>query len=340
VPCPFAIVFRSLCLAAACVSLTAGLAAAERPKLVVLVSVDQMCQDYLVRFRDNFSDEGAFRRVFREGAHYTQCHHAHAFTVTAPGHSVQLTGAYPAVNGIIGNNWFDRFTGKDVYCVDDESVEIVGLPSGKPMSPRNLQVETVGDVLRLATGGRSKVFGVAIKDRAAILMTGQNPNAAFWLDDNLWVTSSYYRSDLPGYLRVLNEGGAIERFRGESWTLLLAPERYHNRGPDRNDWENPPKGFTSDFPHKIANKGELTALEYGDHVLFSPFGNEYTMKAWGRMNSLTFCASIFRRTTTWATRLGPTAWRWRISPIAPILRSARFCGFSMNRSDRGTGRSH
>src|SRR6188474_3113216 len=79
--------------------------AAERPKLIVVVSVDQMCQDYLIRFGDNFSDQGAFRRVAKEGASYSQCHHRHAITITAPGHSVQLTGAYPNVNGIVGNNW-------------------------------------------------------------------------------------------------------------------------------------------------------------------------------------------------------------------------------------------
>jgi predicted AlkP superfamily pyrophosphatase or phosphodiesterase len=256
-----------------------GSAAAEGPKLVVVVSVDQFCQDYLIRFGDNLSDEGAFRRVGREGATYTQCHHRHALTTTAPGHSVQLTGAYPHVNGIVGNNWFDRSTGKEVYCVGDDSVQIIGLPSGKPMSPKNLLVETVGDVLRLATNKRSKVFGVAIKDRAAILMTGKNASAAFWLDDNLWVTSSYYRSDLPGYLRLINEQQTIERFRGQTWNLLLPQEKYHNSGPDKNDWENPPKGFTSAFPHKLAGKGQMTPLEFGDHVLFSPFGNDHTLEA-------------------------------------------------------------
>ena len=126
-----------------------------------------------------------------------------------------------------GNNWFDRVTGKDVYCCDDASVKIVGLATGKPMSPRKLQVETVGDVLRLTSGNRSKVFGVAIKDRASILMAGHNANTAFWLDDNLWVTSTYYRDDLPGYLRVLNEQNAIDRFRGQTWNLLLRSEEHN-----------------------------------------------------------------------------------------------------------------
>lgn len=180
--------------------------AAEPPRLIVVVSVDQLCQDYLLRFRDNFSPEGVFRRVFEHGSHYSQCHHAHAFTVTAPGHSVQLTGAYPATSGVIGNSWFDRYSGIDVFCMADSDVQTLGTVSSRGVSPKNLLVETVGDVLRLKTAGRSKVFGVAVKERAAILMTGHHANAAYWLENNVWVTSSYYRPDLPGYVRHLNDG--------------------------------------------------------------------------------------------------------------------------------------
>jgi predicted AlkP superfamily pyrophosphatase or phosphodiesterase len=255
------------------------LSAADRPRLVVVVSVDQLCQDYLIRFADNFSDEGAFRRINHEGACYTQCHHRHAFTVTGPGHAVQLTGSYPSQHGIVGNNWFDRATGKDIYCCDDSSVQLIGLPAAKGVSPRKLLVETVGDVLKLANRGRSKVYGVAIKDRVAMLMAGHNADSAFWLEDNLWTTSTYYRSDLPGYLRVLNEPQATERFRGQAWNLLLANEKYHNTGPDKNTWENPPKGFTSEFPHKLPPPGQLTPLEFGDLAVISPFGNEVTLEA-------------------------------------------------------------
>lgn len=253
--------------------------AADRPKLVVIVSVDQLAQDYLVRFRDNFSEQGLMHSVTAIGSQYTQCHHGHAFTITAPGHSVQLTGAYPSTNGIVANNWFDRATGKDQYCCGDPAVEVIGTNSDKGMSPKHLLVDTVGDVLKLATNNRSKVFGVAIKDRAAILMTGHNADAAYWLENNVWVTSTYYRNDLPGYLRVLNEQQAIERFRGKSWKLSLPLEKYHNNGPDKNDWENPPKGFTSAFPHDMAKAGQGTTDEFGEHVLFSPFGNDLTLEA-------------------------------------------------------------
>ncbi len=166
-----------------------------------------------------------------------------------------------------------------MYCMADPSVQTVGTNSTKQMSPKNLLVDTVGDVLKLKTAGRSKVLGIAVKDRAAILMTGHNADAAYWLENNVWVTSTYYRPDLPGYLRVLNEGQAIERYRGQVWQPMLAADKYHNRGPDENDWENPPKGWTTAFPHKIAQKGEMPAYDFAEQVLRSPFGNELTLEA-------------------------------------------------------------
>jgi predicted AlkP superfamily pyrophosphatase or phosphodiesterase len=269
----------SSCVAFVVISSVAVASAADRPKLIVVVSVDQLCQDYLIRFRDNFDAKGGFRRVFDHGSHYTQCHHRHAFTVTAPGHAVQLTGAYPDTSGIVGNDWFDRITGKSAYCVADPSVQVIGTTNGKPMSPKNLLVETVGDVLKLQTAGRSKVFGIAIKDRAAILMTGHNADAAYWLENNVWVTSTYYRSDLPGYLRNLNEGQQIEKYRSQVWSLSLPAEKYHNVGPDENDWENPPEGWTTAFPHKMAGPGELTPYKFAEQVLRSPYGNDLTLEA-------------------------------------------------------------
>ncbi len=253
--------------------------AAEIPRLMVVVSVDQFCQDYLIRFQNNFSkvpSESLFRSVLEQGAWYSNCHHQQAFTFTAPGHSVQLSGAYPCTSGVIDNDWFDRASGKTRYCVSDPTVEIIGLPKGKPMSPRVMLVDTVGDRLKLATDGKAKVVGIAIKDRAAVLMSGHLADAAYWLEDNLWVTSSYYRKDLPGYLRNLNDGNAIDQYRGKTWELLYAVKKYCNQGSDDNPHENPPKGFTAAFPHALAKVGEGTADSFGDHVLYSPYGNEYT----------------------------------------------------------------
>ena len=252
------------------------------PRLLVVISVDQFCQDYLIRFQDNFPadpQESFFRNVLNSGAWYPNCHHSHAITITAPGHSVQLTGTYPGTTGVIENDWYDRATGKLRYCVSDPLVEVVGIPMGKPMSPRVLLVDTVGDRLKLANKN-SKVFGVSIKDRAAILMSGHRADGAYWMEKNQWVTSTYYRTDLPGYFRNLNEGKAIEQFRGQTWELLLPKEKYHNsQFPDDNAHENPPANWTAPFPHELAKVGELTPDKYGDQILFSPFGNDYTLIA-------------------------------------------------------------
>jgi len=268
------------CLLAALLLPLATATAEERqaPRLVVSVSVDQFCQDYLTRFVDNFADDGLLARVKRSGAYYPNCHHRHAYTITAPGHSVQMTGAYPHVNGIIGNDWYDRTTGKNRYCVEDKSVEVVGIPDGKPMSPKNLLVDTVCDMLKMKYGNKCKVIGVSIKDRAAILMSGHRADAAYWLEKNKWVTSTYYRNDLPGYLRVLNEQDAIGQYHGKVWDLSLPVERYHNTNDD-GKFENPPAKFDNKFPHELAEVGGLNADKYGDQVLFSPFGNDYTLLA-------------------------------------------------------------
>jgi predicted AlkP superfamily pyrophosphatase or phosphodiesterase len=251
---------------------------AEQPKLVVVVSVDQFAQDYLVRFSDNFAEQGLFRRVAKDGAAYGNCHHRHAFTFTAPGHAVLLTGAFPNTHGIIDNDWFDRDQKAMRYCVSDSSVKVVGTDSKKGMSPRSLLVNTVGDQMKLANR-QAKVFGVAIKDRASILMAGHMADAAFWLDSNMWVTTEYYRGDLPSYLTEINSKNQIDEYRGKKWELLLPKAKYHNNGPDENDWENPPKGFTSAFPHELYAVGKGDAKSFGDQVLGSPFGNEFTLRA-------------------------------------------------------------
>ncbi len=257
---------------------TASVTEAATPKLIVVVSVDQLCEDYLIRFADNFADDGIFRRVDREGAHYSNCHHRHSLTVTAPGHAVQLTGAYPNTHGVIENNWYDRDLKKRKYCVSDPLTKVVGIESKNGMSPRVLRVDTVGDRMKLASRA-AKVFGIAIKDRASILMAGHAADAAYWMEKNNWVTTEYYRPDLPSYLQALNVEKFLDSYRGKQWNLLHPKAKYHNNGPDKNDWENPPKGFDTEFPHEIFKPGEGLPDDLDDQVLGSPFGNEVTLSA-------------------------------------------------------------
>ena len=164
----------------------------KRPALVVGIVVDQMRHDYLLRFWDKYS-EGGFKRLVKKGFMFSNTNYNYVPTYTAPGHACVYTGTSPSYNGIISNEWFDRNTRKTMYCVGDSLVKPVGTTSisGK-MSPRNLLTSTVTDELRLATNLRSKVIGIALKDRGAILPAGHSANAAYWHDPytNNWVTST------------------------------------------------------------------------------------------------------------------------------------------------------
>src|SRR5438552_2253080 len=207
---PFAAIMLFLAL------FTSDLAhAADRPRLVVLISIDQGRADYLTRFEDLFlparngKGVGGFRYLMERGAYFPDAHHEHLPLATGPGHAALLTGAPPYRHGIVGNDWYDRATKKPVYCVEDESSAIVGTEATlHGVSPRNLQVTTVGDELKLATGGRAKVYGMGLKDRAAVLMAGRMADGGYWYDDNSgnWVTSRWYRKEgtLPGWTQQLN----------------------------------------------------------------------------------------------------------------------------------------
>lgn len=248
-----------------------------RPRLIVVVSVDQLCQEYFERFADNIhTNDGLYALATEQGAVYTNCHHAHAFTLTAPGHAVQLTGSYPQQNGIIGNDWYDRTTKSKMYCVTDKKTTTIGAIQGDgPCSPRNLLTHTVGDMLKLAHKD-AKVYGVSLKDRAAILMTGHLADCAYWYEETegVWVTSSYYRQDLPGYIRAFNENNFIGRYADQQWQLALDPSKYQHHTPDDYEYETKPDGHTRNFPHKLASSGKQLFMQ----VRYTPFGNEMTLE--------------------------------------------------------------
>jgi predicted AlkP superfamily pyrophosphatase or phosphodiesterase len=253
-------------------------AADESPSLVVVVSVDQFAYEYLERFRAGFAVGGLFRRCEQDGAWFTNCHHRHGVTTTAPGHSVQMTGAYPETNGIVDNGWIDRATGKEVYCMADPQAKLIGQQAGdEPVSPRNLLSDTLGDRLKIVTDGRSKVFSVSLKDRAAMLLAGHAADGAFWLSKaGHWITSNAYRSDVPAYLRSANPLGPAARFSGKTWNLLY--ERSHYRHPTTEDSfaEGPPAGMKADFPHQLAEAGTKNFLR---QMEVSPFGTDLTLEA-------------------------------------------------------------
>jgi predicted AlkP superfamily pyrophosphatase or phosphodiesterase len=183
-----------------------------QPKLVVIVVVDQLRGDLLERYHDDFA-EGGFRLLMDHGAWFTSCYYNYAATKTAPGHSTIGTGTYAPGHGIFANEWWDPKLRRIVSSVEDENTKPLGLPSGVEgekwsASPHNLQTDTIGDELKLATGGHAKVYGIALKDRAAILPVGFSADAAFFIDpqSGSFVTSTYYMQQAPAWLMQFNEG--------------------------------------------------------------------------------------------------------------------------------------
>ena len=196
-----------------------------RPKLVVVLVIDQFRYDYLMRFRPYFV-KGGFNRLLDGGAVYTDCRYDYATTMTGPGHATLLTGAYPDMHGIIENNWYDREHQREVYCVEDLSTRVVAnsvKASPSPgLSPRNLTASTLGDELRMATDFRAKAVSISLKDRAAVLMGGHTPSAAYWYDvgSGRFVTSTYYMPTLPAWADEFNQQIPAKQFCGEKWQAL------------------------------------------------------------------------------------------------------------------------
>jgi predicted AlkP superfamily pyrophosphatase or phosphodiesterase len=200
---------------------------AQKPKLVVIVVVDQFRADYLSRFRADYT--GGFDRMLRHGANYASAHYEHFPTVTAVGHSIISTGAMPAVSGIVGNSWVDRASGnKQVTSVCDFDYKVVGgaTPAGDPAkctdrdpaSPRRLLVSTIGDELR-NRDENARVIGVSLKPRSAILPAGHRANGAFWFDDTSgsFISSSYYFNDLPQWVKDFNAQNLAAAYVQRKW---------------------------------------------------------------------------------------------------------------------------
>jgi len=189
------------------------------PKLIIVIVIDQFRGDYLERYRDQFGD-GGFRVFLDRGAYFTDCNYDYANTRTAPGHATLFTGSYTSGHGIVANEWWDPQKKKRVTSVEDDTTKLVGVDhTGPGASPHNLMSDTLGDELKLATGGKARVFAISLKDRAAVLPAGFSGDAAYWIDPKSgdWITSTYYREDLPEWVRNFNGSHRAEKFWNREW---------------------------------------------------------------------------------------------------------------------------
>lgn len=249
----------------------------EKPKLIIGIIVDQMRQEYLYKFADRYS-EGGFKRMMNEGFMMKNGHYNYIPTYTGPGHASVYTGTTPATHGIIGNTWYVRSLNKSIYCAEDSTVTNVGgTPSNGQISPRNMLTTTITDELRFATNKRSKVVGLAIKDRGASLPAGHLGDA-YWYDSENgdFMTSTYYYDSLPKWVQDFNAKKLPDSYLSKTWEPLYPIETYKQSINDNNDFEAPFIGKeTPTFPY-ILDSLKANNDNYG-LISATPFGNSLTL---------------------------------------------------------------
>ncbi len=273
---------------------SAGIVQAQqdsKPKLILQITVDQLRGDLPEKFMTNMG-EGGFRYLKEQGIWYHNAHYGHANTETVVGHTTLATGADPAVHGMISNVWFDRATNKLAYNIEDpryhilsenadvdESTEIDSsqkLASTDGRSPANIIVSTFSDELRLKTNGKSKIFGVSVKDRGAVTLAGHT-GKAFWFSKktNEFITSSYYYKQNPKWVSNWNKKKLPARmFGGKTWKLMYDRSKYMFGNSDDNPWEMDVAGFGRTFPHKY---GPADNKYFGNFLIYSPAGDDLTL---------------------------------------------------------------
>ena len=265
----------------------------QKPKLVVGIVVDQMRYDYIYRFWDDFGDDG-FKRLISEGHFFRNAQFGYVPTYTGPGHASIYTGTTPSVHGIIANDWYDKNTEEYIYCAgdgdmhtvcdcDQKNTDVVSA-DGK-MSPHHMLTTTFSDELKLFNN-ESKVYGISLKDRGAILPAGHSANGAFWLSsDGKWITSSFYMNQLPDYIKTINDNNPSETYLKGEWavkgkfshnldTLLLTGAKSIKKTPFGNS-------ILKDLAIDIINEEELGQGENTDIITISFSSTDYIGHQYG-----------------------------------------------------------
>lgn len=252
----------------------------QRPKLVVGIVIDQMRWDYLYRFYPLFKANGGFKRMMGEGFSCDNTLIPYTPTVTACGHTCVYTGSVPAIHGVTGNAWWDSQLMRSVYCSEDNTVKGVGGKTEEDgqMSPKNMLTTTIGDQMRLASNFQSKVIGVALKDRGAILPAGHSANGAYWYEakSGNFITSTYYMNELPAWVNQFNNRKLVDSLYKGGWNTILPREMYTQYSTaDAKDYEGRPIGTeVRGFPYDLS---KYIGKDFGK-IASTPFGNTLTVE--------------------------------------------------------------
>jgi predicted AlkP superfamily pyrophosphatase or phosphodiesterase len=262
----------------------------EKPRLILQITVDQLRGDLPWRYYDRLG-KGGFRYLAEKGTVYRDAHHRHANTETIVGHATLATGADPSAHGMIGNVWLDRTSGELTYNVEDARYPILGKGAGVDKkteidptqrtarsdgrSPTRILVSTFSDELMLNQGGKSKVFGVSVKDRGAISMAGHT-GKAFWFSKKSgeFITSKFYYDKYPKWVTNWNAQKLANKFAGKSWKLLHDKSTYMFGKKDNRPYETALPGYGRVFPH---NFGKREGKYFTTFLTISPAGDELTL---------------------------------------------------------------
>jgi len=254
---------------------------AEPPRLVVFIVIDQLRADYLTRFQGHFGT-GGFRRLMDNGAAFVNAHFSYGCTNTGPGHATIATGRQPREHGIVDNDWPQgRPNLSSRAAVYDPDAKILVGEGGKTegRSPRNLIGITLGDQMKLADR-HTRVFTVAFKDRAAILLGGKRADGAYWFDVEVgqFVTSDWYAQALPGYVRDFNTHRWADRFVNGKWDRALPAAAYEGTHPLPREMRTGNAGLGPAFPHLLPKPAGQPGKDYYEALWASPFGHEVTFE--------------------------------------------------------------
>ena len=252
-----------------------SLHAQDKPALVVVLVIDGLPQEQVVKYRDQFG-RGGFLRLLNEGAWYGDSHHGHAVTLTAPGHATILTGTYPYRTGIIANEWSDRFTFEQIYNTGDPAHTYIGDETKKldGTSPMRLRVSTVGDELKYATGGAAKVIAVSGKDRGAILLAGKRGTAYMYKEKSgRFASTTYYMKAHPEWHDKFYAANPQDKWAGKSWSPMLPDSAYARSMVEGQTWQLNLAGMGTKFPFQLPSSGP----SYYAAMLRSPYGDEATL---------------------------------------------------------------
>ncbi len=248
----------------------------DKPKLVVGIVVEQMRQDYIERFWDNFGSKG-FKKLAINGTYCQDANFNYSLTQTAPGYATIVTGTEPSEHGIVSNFWFNPLTGKKEMCIEDQRCKPIGNKNSKGnYSPKNIFSTTFSDEAKLFNRGNSKIISISLNPEGAIISGGFTADAAYWFDQTTgnWVSSSYYMISLPTWVDTVNNKKMPDEYLKRSWTPMLPIDQYNEVLPDSSIYEFGIDGVYKVFPYYYT---DITKTIRGYELLtMIPEGNTHT----------------------------------------------------------------